>query len=433
MKWKHNIKYWLTGLVLTLVAGFLAYFAYALYSENLYFDSVNTVVTFAIGLVSFLLSIVALIFSVVTYVSIDSVNVLSSMEGNVLCNENYNAEYVALVDQYNDCDTQLSLQKKLFADIEKELKLHSKTCMAFTDTLQNIIDRLLWFAYVDTKRGDYQKSVADLIEKIEKKYREFNAISNGNQYVLREHIKLIKNVLNYQSVQHEGRELDAAGEMLNIRGRMLMNSVSKTIYHDYLGLEFHKKALEIIRRLTGYEGEEYLSRGIESISQYKYSPFHKDEINMYLSEAQSCFDKAMATSTDDILWRGYISFNKARVEILSSIVNNSILEDAPSWIKTMQDSIGARFTVRKIFGNEDDRKLSFLELEFAKEHFYAEAVYLSVAVYRDRDGEHAAENNRNANLIKDAIIEINKNNEIIFNRTIKYLDEVIEHTSTFLK
>ena len=172
MKWKHNIKYWLAGLALTVLAGLLAYFAYALYSENLYFDSVNTVVTFAIGLVSFLLSIVALIFSVVTYVSIDSVNVLSSMEGNVLCNEYYNAEYMALVDQYNDCDTQLSLQKKLFADIEKELKFHSKTCMAFTDTLQNVIDRLLWFAYVDTKREDYQKDVAELIRKIEKKYRE---------------------------------------------------------------------------------------------------------------------------------------------------------------------------------------------------------------------------------------------------------------------
>ena len=106
------------------------------------------------------------------------------------------------------------------------------------------------------------------LTKIEKKYKEFNAISNGNQYVLREHIKLIKNVLNYQSVQHEGRELDAAGEMLNIRGRMLMNSVSKTIYNDYLGLEFHKKAVELIRKITGYEGEEYLKEGIETISTH---------------------------------------------------------------------------------------------------------------------------------------------------------------------
>jgi hypothetical protein len=174
---------------------------------------------------------------VITYVSIDAVNALSSMEGNVLCNENYNAEYMLLVEQYDDCLTQLDLQNKLFYDLDEHLKKHGKTCMEFTDSIQFFLDRLLWLAYLDTKREDYRSSVMDIIEKIEKKYNDFNAISNGNQYVLREHIKLIKNVLNHQSVSHEGKELDANGKMLNIRGRMLINGVSKTIYYDYLGLE----------------------------------------------------------------------------------------------------------------------------------------------------------------------------------------------------
>jgi len=240
MKWKHNIKYWLIAFALTLLAAVMMYVGVALYFDTGYFDTVNTVLGFGIGLVSLLISVVALIFSVITYVSIDAVNALSSMEGNVLCSESYNAEYMLLVDQYDDCLTQLDLQKRLFCDLDDYLKKHSKTCMAFTDFLQYFLDRLLWFAYLDTKREDYQASVMEIIEKIEKKYNEFNAISNGNQYVLREHIKLIKNVLNYQSVSHEGQELDANGKMLNIRGRMLVNGVSKTVYYDYLGLEYQR-------------------------------------------------------------------------------------------------------------------------------------------------------------------------------------------------
>ena len=278
MKWKHRIKYWLIALALTIVASIMVYVGFALYYDTIYFDTINSVLGFGIGLVSLLISVVALIFSVITYVSIDAVNALSSMEGNVLCNENYNAEYMLLVEQYDNCKTQLELQKKLFFDLDEYLKKHGKTCMAFTDFLQYFLDRLLWLAYLDSKREDYQASVMQIIEKIEKKYNEFNAISNGNQYVLREHIKLIKNTLNYQSVSHEGKELDANGKMLNIRGRMLVNGVSKTIYYDYLGLEYHKKALQKIREITGYSDEEFLSHNMDLISNFSYRDEDKKEI-----------------------------------------------------------------------------------------------------------------------------------------------------------
>ncbi len=422
MKWKRNLKYWISGAALTLVAAFLVYLTFILYSDTLIFDDVNTVTTFVIGMLSFLLSVVALVFSVVTYVSIDSVNALSSMEGNVLCNENYNAEYILLVKDYEDCKTQLALQKKLFANIEENFRHNSKTCMLFTDFLQYFLDNLLWFAYIDTKREDYRVAVTRVIDRLEKRYRDFNAISNGNQYVLREHIKLIKNILNYQSVAHEGRELDADGEMLNIRGRMFVNGVSKTIYYDYLGLEYHKKALARIREIVDFADEEFLIANMKKISRHPYSEEERSEINILLEQAQLAFDKAVKSSEDDMLWKGYISFNKARIDLLSYLVNASFPSDS-SWQLAMQDAIAARFLVRKTFTPKGEPS-SFLQLEFAKEHLYAQGLYLSMLYYRSEDEAERAECRARAEQLKEEILRINTENETIFVRTRKYLNDI---------
>ena len=423
MKWKHKLKYWIISILFAIVALTVIYMVYALYSNTGYFDSVNSIVSLAIGLVSFLLSVVALIFSVVTYVSIDSVNALSSMEGNVLCNENYNAEYVLLIKQYDDCKTQKALRNKLIQDVENFFKKNNKNCMAFTDSLQFLIDRLLWFAYVDTKNQEYNIQITELINKLERKYYEFNAISNGNQYVLREHIKLIKNVLNYQSISHEGKEIDADGEMLNIRGRMLMNSVSKTIYFDYLGLEYHKKAIQRIKEITNFSGEEFVKSNMEIISNFNYTNSQKMEIDSYLKEAQNAFDNAMISSENDLLWKGYISFNKVRIDLTYSLINNSLSQDR-SWEQNIRKSIETRYFVKKRFLS-NNANLSFLELEFVKEYIYAEALYLSILNFTTKKNAEREKYKAKAKELNDKIDAINTEDEIIFNRIKQYLNDII--------
>lgn len=423
MKWKHKIKYWIISLAFFIIAVIIGYLVYALYFTTGYFDSVNSVATLAIGLVSFLISVIALIFSVVTYVSIDSVNALSSMEGNILCNENYNAEYVLLVKQYNDCKTQTELRNKLIQDVNNFFKNHNKTCIAFTDTLQFLIDRLLWFAYVDLKDSECNNAINELINSLEKRYYEFNAISNGNQYVLREHIKLIKNVLHYQSITHEGKEIDANGEMLNIRGRMFMNSVSKTIYYNYLGLEYYKKATNKLKEITKIDGEEYIKKNMKIITEFHYSESERLEIEGYLKEAQNAFDKATLSSEDDILWKGYISFNKARVNLLGCLVNNCFSPDK-SWEQGILKAIEDRYFVKKIFISNTE-SLSFLELEFAKEYVYAKSLHLSILNFIEKNETKKVENTTKAKKLLDEIKELNTAKEVVFNRTNSYLNDVI--------
>ena len=423
MKWKHKLKYWIISILFSVVALVVMYIVYELYFNTGYFDSVNSIITLAIGLVSFLISVVALIFSVVTYVSIDSVNALSSMEGNVLSNENYNAEYVLIVKQYNDCKTQVALRNKLIKDVEEFFQKHSKTCMEFTDALQFLIDRLLWFAYVDTKNPESSAAIAEIINKLEKRYYDFNAISNGNQYVLKEHIKLIKNVLNYQSISHDGKEIDAHGEMLNIRGRMLVNSVSKTIYYDYLGLEYYKKALDKLKEMTKFSGEEFVKANMEIISKYAYSEIEKIEINSYLKEAKNAFDNAILSGENDILWKGYISFNKARVDLLCCLLNNDFSQDQ-TWKESVCKAIENRYFVKKIFVSNNE-SLSFLELEFVKEHIYAEALYLSILNFTATTENEKNKYIEKAKELKAKIARINTEGEIIFTRTQAYLEDIM--------
>ena len=423
MKWKNRLKYWVTCIAFSVVALTVMYVVYELYYNTGYFDSVNSIITLAIGLISFIMSVVALIFSVVTYISIDSVNALSSMEGNVLSNENYNAEYMLLVKTYADCDTQVALREKLIQDANDFFQEHSRTCMEFTDTLQFLIDRLLWFAYVDTKNPESTAKIAELIEKLEKKYHDFNAISNGNQYVLREHIKLIKNVLNYQSIAHDGKEIDANGEMLNIRGRMLVNSVSKTIYYDYLGLEYYKKALERLKEITQFSGEEFVKANMEKISTYQYSQGEKMELDGYLKEAQAAFDNAVLSSENDVLWKGYISFNKARVDLLRCLVNNDFSQEK-RWDESICKSIENRYFVKKVFLS-NDQPASFLELEFVKEHFYAEALYLSVLNFRTESEAEREGYKAKARALQEEICAVNTEGELIFKRTNTYLEDII--------
>ena len=213
--------------------------------------------------------------------------------------------------------------------------------------------------------------------------------------------------------------------MLNIRGRMLTNSVSKTIYYDYLGLEYHKKALNKIKEITKFSGEEFVKANMDIISNFKYSQSEKMEINSYLKEAQNAFDNAILSSENDMLWKGYISFNKARIDLLCCLVNNDFPENK-RWQESICKSIENRYFVKKIFISSHEA-LSFLELEFVKEHLYAEALYLSILNYTEKSQTKKDEYKLKAQEIKRNISVINVEEEAIFNRTVTYLNDVIEN------
>ncbi len=405
-------------LAVVIVVGIIiVYFAMLLYREE-YFDSVNTILSFSFNILSLLISVIALFLALFTYLSIDSANMISSMEGNVLCNENYNAEYASLVDEFSDCSDASMLEEALFEKISKSLNERSSTCMQFTDCIQEILDCILWYAYTDTKTEKYKEHTAAIIEQLDRSYKNFNAISNGNQYILSEHIKLIKNVLKYQSVTHKGEKPDSSREMLNIRGRMFQNAVSKTIYYDYLGLEFHKKATGFLRSAVGFEGMEFLQENLLKIRDHDFSSEQMKELSLYLSKAKEALKKAEESSANDVLWKGYITFNKARLDILEAVINKDF---GPDWDKSIKEAIEARYGVMKIFAPKGEK--SFIHEEFEKEYYYAEAVYVSMQTFLGGDKNDVR---KKAFDILEKIPKDLENNAEIYSRVKLYLDDVLE-------
>ena len=416
MKVKGESKFKLSIILSFVLAVAIIIVTVILYRHS-YFESLNIIMTFAIGVMSLIISVVALLVALSTYFSIDSVNAISSMEGNVLCNENYNAEYALLIEKYSHCKNQDELEVALFEHLHSELKNNSKTCMEFTDTIQDILDHILWYAYVDTRTERYRAHVNEIISLLNEKYESFSAISNGNQYLLKEHIKLIMNVLNYQSVAHEGSIISPNGEMLNVRGRMFLNTVSRTIYYDYLGLEYYRKAIKLLKSTTGFEGEEFVLKNMKVIASHSYTEDEKNELYIYLSKAGDSFDKACESSKEDILWNGYISFNKARVDLLSMLIENKFDE---GWDESINAAISARYSVMKIFVGDDVS--SFLHCEFKKEYYYAKALLLLISKYLGNDSTDII---NEAQIIKTIIPDSNEKNGTIFKRTNLYLDDII--------
>ena len=293
--------------------------------------------------------------------------------------------------------------------------------MQFTDRIQDILDHILWYAYVDTNEDRCKKHVQDIMNILDRCYNEFSSISNGNQYVLQEHIKLIMNVLNYQSVTRDGSISDPKGEMLNIRGRMFTNPVSQTVYYDYLGLEYHKKAIAFLRKITGFKGEEFLQENMKTLKSHTYLEEEKNELELYLIKAKEAFEAAMISSADDILWKGYISFNKARIDLLTFIVNNNF---QPGWDDSIREAIAARYAVMKLFTPKEEK--SFLHLQFEREYYYARSLYLCMKTYN---------NIKDADVIKEAK-EIQKQipdegdiNGNIYNRIRVYINDVLNTMS----
>lgn len=340
-----------------------------LYRSN-FFDSINTIITFTIQIVSLGISVTALVIAFITYTSIDSVNVISSMEGNVLENENYTIAYSELVLNYAKCRNIKELEEGLYEDSIDRIKNKSNTCIEFADSIQNIIDSILWFAYTDVRSEKCQKKAEELIRLLNDKYEEFDQISNGNQYLLQESIKLINYVLYYQG-NKDTPLYDSKYDLINIRGKLLRNPIAKIVYYDYLGLSYNVKAIAIIRSRCSISGQPFLKENIKRIYKTNFQS-DLEKINMYLDKAEKIFSQAKELAEEEILWEGYIKYNMARVVLMRALVNKSDFEE---WDKLISETIVARQRIVMVFEDLVDEPLeSYLIQQFEQELYLSEIV-----------------------------------------------------------
>lgn len=350
-----NTKVWAWVIsVITFVLGVMA--------TLLLLDSTDStkVVPWAENIIlitSFVISFVAFVFSMVTYFSIDAVNSVTAMDGNVLENEDYAIAYEEMIDNFMDEADQKAFSKKLLKIVRCPRK--TKSCIIFADYLQNILDHIILFAYVDLNDNEIRKECDKLIKIIGDEANYYKKLSNGIKYQLDENVKLIAYIMDYQKARSKKQDWEFS-KMENIRGNMLKNPISKILYYDYLGLDYRRKAGKILSACEYVKGE-FESESMRAIMKYGYSEEDMKHINCLIERADMCFVKAQALARENILWEGYISYNKVRIEIMKYLIGKGQTKEYI--LAELDRIISVRENVEYLFS----RTNSFLNTQFKKE------------------------------------------------------------------
>ncbi|MCW8332014.1 hypothetical protein MD588_24790 [Photobacterium sp. SDRW27] len=336
-----RIIYFVIATLVALSAAFAIWVYYIKEGKDL--------LNFTISIVGFCIAVLALFIAVRTYTSIDSVNNISKMDGNILDNENYVTSVPELVRRFQ-CKDEKTLEKELFKSIEYKLRKESDTAVLFADTLQYMVDLIVFFPAVfnasDIDKNEYRERMNSILSEVERRRGILQSISKGNSIQITETIKLFKAVISYQSFVAD-RNFNIHADLLHVRGPILRNPVTKTIYYNYLGLYYNKKAMYVISKSLGLNGVDVLSiEGVKALRDKIVSipPSHKEDAIMYFKSACVQFERAHLSCGDDIMWPGFIDYNKARTLFLLSLLTN---EDN-QWLKIMDDAIESRSRLNRM-------------------------------------------------------------------------------------
>lgn len=314
-----------------------------------YIKEGKDLVNFTISMVGFCVALLALFIAVRTYASIDSVNNISKMDGNILDNENYVLSVPELVGSFQ-CEDEKSLEESLFSSIEQKLKKESGTAVLFADTLQYMVDLIVFFPAVfnagDINKSHYKKRMTEILSKVENQCEILQSISKGNAIQITEAIKLFKSVISYQSFVAD-KNFNIHADLLHVRGPILRNPVTKTIYHNYLGLYYNKKGMHQIYQSIGVKGVDAFSiEGVRLLrSKLKdIMPSEKEDIIMYFKSACIEFERAHQACGPDIMWPSFIDYNKSRTLYLLSLLTG----EETQWLKIMDDAIESRSRLNRM-------------------------------------------------------------------------------------
>ncbi|MEH7385782.1 hypothetical protein V7147_10280 [Bacillus sp. JJ1521] len=348
------------------------------------FKTTADLVVFTITILGLVISFIAFIISMKTYISIDSVNVITQMDGNVLENENYVTSITSLLREY-DMERSKDVGDSIFAILENRFSKRSKTAIEFATNLQYFIDVIVFFPFLFNSADENQKQNMDrmnrLLGAIEKRRDALLSISTGNLILIEETVKLIKCVINYQRLINTN-EYTITSTLLEVRGTMLKNSVTQTVYYNYLGLFYNKKAMAILRNQLQLGNKdafeiEVMKKIVKNMD--KLSGEQAELYTMYLTESKNAFKKALENCQDDVMWEGFIKYNDARSTFFIQLAQPSY--NGADWLEIMNEAITARNRLNILIDDilELDNS-SYLQEAFIYQEYLARLVTYNILI-----------------------------------------------------
>lgn len=320
---------------------------------------------FIVAVVSLAVALVAIYFSLRTYYSIDEVNAISRMDGNVMENPRYRPNIMRFVFRYTAVEfTQASddLIKHMNGLFSKGSK---QTGAQLADSVQEIADMMVlipFFIHTNEKIASFnhRAKVSNLLRTMKLRVKEFNTISDGSCKLLDETVDLIEAVFAYQKVN--GNIESNPSKLLEIRGSIFVNPITCILYNNYLGLYLLRCAKEkLTGNQRGLSPRELLERAEKS------TPNDKSIAFVYCSKALEYFKRAKENVGDDMIWTGFICFNLARAEYLKHFLGVSSQQTAHNaWEEYINESIQSWMTSNMIiaehFGTKElSKPVSYLQ------------------------------------------------------------------------
>lgn len=343
MKITGKQRIYIATVLLALLFGFVL--AVWLFKSK---DQVD-ITAFTVAVLSGVISLVALFIALQTYISIDSVNSITKMEGNILDNEYYVTSIPEFIETYPQI-TVPALRDAVLSELKLKLKLHSATAVDFADTMQSMIDVLVLFPAMELNQ-DSSSAIQSLISQIKAKTADFQAVSRGNSIQIQQAVKLFEAVCEYQrlTANASSQPIDKAivnNGLLKVRGPVLRNPVSATVYYNYLGLYYRKCAVAL---LGGNDsGALSLLKAWRGAALNRLSPENVERLQRYLSLSETALERALLLSKEDPMWRGYIIFNQARVRFMNVLLFDQPMDEVEVALSQMSEAIAARSTLNEL-------------------------------------------------------------------------------------
>ena len=342
-------KIWLSIIIVLIIVVCSACVGAALKPDN-----TNELV---VAVVSLAVALLALYISLRTFYSIDEVNAISRMDGNVMENPRYRPNIlkaVFLFRQVGFTETSQALMshmESLFHEKNKQSGAH------IADNVQEVADMMVlvpFFIHTNDKEATYIhiNNVRELLRTMKSQVANFKEISDGSCKLLDETVKLIDSIFAYQNMS--STDESGPSKLLEIRGSIFINPVSCILYNNYLGLYFLRRARSVLGRQQGVLTPKKL---IESTKECSVE--EKSIALVYCIKAFDSFKRAKEYIGDDMIWNGFVCFNLTRAEYLKQLLNESLGDKnvGNDWEMYINESIRSWITSNMIIAEHFASKL----------------------------------------------------------------------------
>mgnify|MGYP007024763600 FL=1 len=390
LRFRRRLNAFLIIFILIFITGLISY--------QIYGSGTIGIINFSVSILSLTVAFIALIVSVNTYLSIDSVNDITKMDGNKLENENYITSISELVNMFDHKDSN-EMSRDVFNELEDQFKKgNSRTAIELADNLQYFIDVIVIFpALFDSNNKDHKENMyrmENILNQINARKDDLLAISRGNLLLIEETVKLIEAVIHLQQFYHSN-DSKKASKLLAVKGVVLKNSISKTVYYNYLALYYNKKAIEIIQNRLGFQGKDVFQIGIlKEILRNKneISLSDKELINNYLYEANRNIKMAKEHCLEDVMWRGFILYNEARIKFFFYIFSDENQAEMPEWLNIMDEAITTRKRINLLINDivgvgNNIADTTFIQRHFVYQEYLASLVKVNILISMENDIE----------------------------------------------